>query len=84
MVEHKNVSDMPEGLYNQETVENANRLLRWYLPRKSSIEKYTQQDIEMIVDKFNNQLMRCLNYSTPKEIFYEYRNALTSTGEIRA
>jgi|GEM_PF-5148602 len=64
-------------------LENANRLLRWYLPKQSSIENSTQQDIEMIVDKLNNQPMRCLDYLTLNEVFYEHRGALKSSGGIR-
>jgi IS30 family transposase len=73
----------PYKSYQKGAIENANRLLRQYLPKKASIEKYTQQDIEMIVDKFNNQPMRCLDYCTPKEVFYEHRGALNPQSEIR-
>jgi len=51
----------PYKSYQKGAIENANRLLRRYLPKKSSIEKHTQQDIEIIVDKLNNQPMRCLD-----------------------
>jgi transposase, IS30 family len=73
----------PYKSYQKGSIENANRLLRRYLPKKSSIEKHTQKDIEMIVNKLNNQPMRCLDYRTPKEVFYELRGALKSSGEIR-
>lgn len=63
----------PYKSYQKGTIENANRLLRRYLPKKSTIENHTQEDIEMIADKLNNQPMRCLDYRTPKEAFYEYK-----------
>ena len=73
----------PYKSYQKGAIENGNRLLRRYLPKKSSIEKHSQQDIEMIVDKLNNQPMRCLDYRTPMEAFYEYRGARISSPEIR-
>ncbi|WP_235810453.1 IS30 family transposase [Legionella bozemanae] len=73
----------PYKSYQKGAIENGNRLLRRYLPKKSSIEKHTQKDIEMIVSKLNNQPMRCLEYRTPKEVFYEYKERLNPQGEIR-
>ncbi len=73
----------PYKSWQKGAIENANRSLRQYLPKKSSIENHSQQDIEKIVDKLNNQPVRCLDYQTPKEAFYECRGALKSSGEIR-
>jgi IS30 family transposase len=40
----------PYKSYQKGAIENANRSLRRYLPKKSSIEKYTQHEIEIIID----------------------------------
>jgi len=73
----------PYKSWQKGAIENANRSLRRYLPKKSSIETHTQQDIEIIVDKLNNQPMRCLDYRTPTEAFYEYRGDIKSLRAIR-
>jgi IS30 family transposase len=73
----------PYKSWQKGAIENANRILRTYLPKKSSIENHTQQDIENIVDQLNNRPMRCLDYRTPKEVFCEYRGGLESSRAIR-
>lgn len=64
-------------------IENANGLIRRYLPRKTNIENYSQEDIEKIIDKLNNQPMRCLGYKTPKEAFFEGGSRIASASSIR-
>lgn len=73
----------PYKSYQKGSIENENRLLRRYLPKKTSIEKYNQEDIEKIVDKFNNRPMRCLDYDAPKEVWEGYRGGLPSQRAIR-
>jgi IS30 family transposase len=73
----------PYKSWQKGAIENANRILRIYLPKKCSIQNRTQQDIENIVDQLNNRPMRCLDYRTPKEAFCEYRGALESSRAIR-
>lgn len=73
----------PYKSYQKGAIENANRSLRSYLPKQISIDKCTQQEIEIITNRLNNQPMRCLEYRTPNEVFYEYKLASGSVGEIR-
>ena len=73
----------PYKSWQKGAIENANGLIRRYLPRKTNIENYSQEDIEKIIEKLNNQPMRCLDYKTPKEVFFERRSTLASSRSIR-
>lgn len=50
-------------------VENANKQLRKYFPKKSSIEKYTQKDIREINKRIVETPLKSLDGYTPKEAF---------------
>lgn len=50
-------------------VENMNKLIRRYLPRKTDMSKLSQMDIYKIQERFNNRPRKCLNYQTPNEVF---------------
>jgi len=49
-------------------VENANKLIRNYLPRKTDMSKLTDRDIYDIQEKLNNRPRKCLGYQTPNEV----------------
>lgn len=48
-------------------VENANGLLRQYLPRKLNLENVTENQIYEIQERLNNRPRKKLNYQTPNE-----------------
>lgn len=73
----------PYKSWQKGAIENANRLIRRYLPKKTNIDNYNQGDIEKIINKLNNQPMRCLGYKTPKEAFFEYGSTSASARSIR-
>jgi len=50
-------------------VENANKLLRQYLPRDISLEKLTQDYVDEVVAKLNSRPRKKLGYSTPNTEF---------------
>jgi IS30 family transposase len=50
-------------------VENVNKLIRRYLPRKTNMGQVTDEDIYLIQEKLNNRPRKCLNYQTPNEVF---------------
>ncbi len=52
-------------------VENANKLIRYYLPRNTDLSKLTDRDIYDIQEKLNNRPRKCLNYKSPNEIINE-------------
>lgn len=49
-------------------VENANKLIRHYLPLKTDMNQLTDRDIYLIQEKLNNRPRRCLGYRTPNEV----------------
>lgn len=51
------------------TNENHNRLLRRFIPKGVSINRYTQADIQKITEKLNNYPRAILDWQTPAELF---------------
>mgnify|MGYP002136401897 CR=1 FL=1 len=58
----------PFASWQKGGVENANKLIRQYLPRKTDLSKLTDRDIYEIQEKLNNRPRKCLNYLTPNEV----------------
>jgi len=52
-------------------VENINKLIRRYIPKRTDISKLSDEFIKEIQDKFNNRPRKCLNFKTPYEIMEE-------------
>ena len=50
-------------------IENANKQLRKYFPKKSSIERYTEKDIREINKRIIDTPLKSLDGYTPKEAF---------------
>lgn len=53
-------------------VENTNKLIRYYLPRKTNLSKMTREELHMIQEKLNNRPRKKLGYKTPNEMLKEY------------
>ena len=49
-------------------VENSNRLIRQYLPRRTDLDKLSDKDIYEIQERLNNRPRKKLNYLTPNEV----------------
>jgi transposase, IS30 family len=49
--------------------ENTNGLLRQYLPKGSSFENLTQEQLDAIVQELNDRPRKSLGFRTPKELF---------------
>ena len=50
--------------------ENANGLIRQYLPKTASMENLTQQQCNRIADKINNRPRKRYGFKTPEEMYY--------------
>ena len=55
-------------------IENANGLLRQYLPKGTNLAKHTQAQLDVIAEKLNNRLRECLDWKTPNEVWAEMVN----------
>lgn len=51
--------------------ENTNGLLRQYLPKGTSFENLTQQELDAIVHELNDRPRKSLGYRTPNELFQQ-------------
>lgn len=54
-------------------VENRNKIIRRYVPKRSDLSRYTRKFIQKLEDKLQRQIMKCLDYRTPKEILEKHR-----------
>lgn len=61
----------PFASWQKGGVENANKLIRQYLPRNIDLSKLTGRDIYEIQEKLNNRPRRCLNYLSPNEVIHK-------------
>jgi transposase, IS30 family len=52
-------------------IENANGLLRQYLPKGTNLAHHTQAELDVIAEKLNNRLRECLDWKTPNEVWTE-------------
>ena len=61
----------PFSSWQKGGVENANKLIRHYLPRSADLSKLTDRDIYEIQEKLNDRPRKCLNYKSPNEVINE-------------
>jgi IS30 family transposase len=54
--------------YQKGGVENTNKLLRQYLPRKTDLKTVRPEELKSIEQKLNNRPRKSLNYQTPHEV----------------
>jgi len=53
------------------SIENLNRLVRYYLPKRTSFARLTQERLDAIEARLNNRPRRCLGYLTPHEVHFK-------------
>jgi len=77
---HENMSELLEATIffchaycSQEkgTVENRNKAIRRYIPKRSDLSSYPLDCFKKIEMKLRNKFMKCLNYKTPQEAWDE-------------
>lgn len=61
----------PYSSWEKGQIENVFKLLRRYIPKKSDVGLYSQEDISAIVEHINSIPRKILDYQTPKEVFEE-------------
>ncbi len=61
----------PQSPWQRGSNENANRLLRQYLPRSADLSTHSQTDLDKIAQKLNSQPRKTLGWRTPDEVYAE-------------
>ena len=61
----------PYCSWQKGAIENTNKLIRQYIPKKDSFEHYTDKRIMSIQKKLNERPREKLNFSTPKCEFFK-------------
>lgn len=59
----------PYASYQRARNENANGLIRWYLPKTTNLDDFTAQQIDDIIELINNRPRKRHNFLTPNEVF---------------
>ena len=66
----------PYSSWERPVNERHNGLLRQYIPKGVSIERYTSEDILYFADELNSRPRRRLGYRTPEELFEAFLDSL--------
>ena len=61
----------PYSSWQKGAVENANGLVRQYIPKSTQFSTLSHRKIKQIMEKINTRPREKLNFRTPKECFYE-------------
>lgn len=69
----------PYAAWQRGTNENTNGLLRRYFPKGTDFSEHTPQAIARVVQKLNNRPRKCLDYRTPREVFFNVRPVALQT-----
>jgi IS30 family transposase len=66
----------PYHAWEKGSVENANSLIRRYLPRDTDLDRLQPGDLDAIAADLNHRPRKCLNFLTPSEVFFDTPVAL--------
>jgi len=73
----------PQAPHEKGSVENRNRHIRRYVPKKSDISQY-QDRLKAIENKLRTRPMKCLNFQTPDEIWNKEKQKQASKNTARS
>lgn len=66
----------PYSSFERGSNENANRIIRRFLPKGQSLRDRTQRDCDAAADAMNNMHRKILGYATPKQLFDQWQAQL--------
>ncbi len=61
----------PYSAWQKGAVENANKLIRQYIPKGTSFKKYSDKEIKLIQHKLNRRPREKLGFNSPKNEFFK-------------
>ena len=70
----------PHSPWQKGSNENGNGRLRKYVPKSFNPQNLSQELLDKIEYKMNNQPRKCLGYKTPLEVFYNQRMQYVALG----
>ena len=62
----------PYSSWQKGGVENANKMIRKFIPKKSDLADYSNEYVKMVIDILNNKPRKSLNYKTAHEVMVEH------------
>jgi IS30 family transposase len=62
----------PYSSWQKGAIENGNKLIRQYIPKKASLKDYSDQDIKNIQYKLNRRPREKLDFKLPKNEFFKH------------
>ena len=63
----------PYHSWEKGSVENANKIIRKFIPKGSDLSRYDEEEIKAAEEFLNDRFMKCLEYATPKEMLEKHR-----------
>jgi IS30 family transposase len=66
----------PYSPWQRGSNENANGLIRQYLPKGTDLSGYSQTELNIIAERLNDRPRKVLNFMTPNEVFQQHIDRL--------
>ncbi len=62
----------PYSSWQKGGVENANKMIRKFIPKKSDLADYSDEYVKIVINILNNKPRKSLNYKTAYEVMVEH------------